>query len=349
MTANSTKPSTPSPSAAPDTVPKPGPTSANAPAKAKPPAKPAAVSNGTSPDSSTDSSNTRRHQAKHPPPNHSPTPPEPDLEIIEASGPAINQIHALVVTAPDQVKHHLSGLSPKARVKVCAGFRPGTTNTTIRYAKQALRSLARRYQILTAEIRELDTEINRLCAQANPALLATPGIGPDIAAALLIAAGDNPERMTSEASFAALCGVSPVQASSGRIVRHRLNRGGNRQANQALWRIATIRTARDQRTIAYVKKRRAEGKTRREIIRCLKRHIAREIYHLLTNPPPTPSGSHLRCLRQNNQTTLAQAATALHSHTTHISRLERGLYHNHHLATRYHQWLTTLTPHQNRI
>ena len=123
------------------------------------------------------------------------------------------QIHALVVTAPDQVKHHLSGLSPKARVKVCAGFRPGTTNTTIRYAKQALRSLARRYQILTAEIRELDTEINRLCAQANPALLATPGIGPDIAAALLIAAGDNPERMTSEASFAALCGVSPVQAS----------------------------------------------------------------------------------------------------------------------------------------
>ena len=243
---------------------------------------------------------------------------------IKARTQAINQIHALVVTAPDQVKHHLSGLSPKARVKVCAGFRPGTTNTTIRYAKQALRSLARRYQILTAEIRELDTEINRLCAQANPALLATPGIGPDIAAALLIAAGDNPERMTSEASFAALCGVSPVQASSGRIVRHRLNRGGNRQANQALWRIATIRTARDQRTIAYVKKRRAEGKTRREIIRCLKRHIAREIYHLLTNPPPTPSGSHLRCLRQNNQTTLAQAATALHSHTTHISRLERG-------------------------
>ena len=261
---------------------------------------------------------------------------------IKARTQAINQMHALVVTAPDQVKHHLSGLSPKARVKVCAGFRPGTTNTTIRYAKQALRSLARRYQILTAEIRELDTEINRLCAQANPALLATPGIGPDIAAALLIAAGDNPERMTSEASFAALCGVSPVQASSGRIVRHRLNRGGNRQANQALWRIATIRTARDQRTIAYVKKR-------REIIRCLKRHIAREIYHLLTNPPPTPSGSHLRCLRQNNQTTLAQAATALHSHTTHISRLERGLYHNHHLATRYHQWLTTLTPHQNRI
>ncbi|MDE0132958.1 MAG: IS110 family transposase [bacterium] len=132
---------------------------------------------------------------------------------IKARTQAVNQIHALVVTAPDQVKHHLSGLSPKARVKTCAGFRPGTANTTIRYAKAALRSLARRYQTLTAEIEELTTQINRLCAQANPALLATPGIGPDIAAALLIAAGDNPERMATEASFAALCGVSPVQAS----------------------------------------------------------------------------------------------------------------------------------------
>lgn len=261
---------------------------------------------------------------------------------IKSRTQAINQLHALVVTAPDQVKHHLTGLSAKARVKVCAAFRPGTADTTTRYAKQALRLLAGRYQALTAEIRELDTEITRLCARANPALLATPGIGPDIAAALLITAGDNPERMTSEASFAALCGVSPVQASSGRIVRHRLNRGGNRQANQALWRIATIRTARDQRTIAYVKKRRAEGKTRREIIRCLKRYIAREIYHLLTNPPPTPSGMLLRCLRHDSQTTLAQAATALHSHATRISRLERGLDHNHELATRYHHWLNTL-------
>ena len=190
---------------------------------------------------------------------------------IKARTQAINQIHALVVTAPDQVKHHLTGLSPKARVNKSAAFRPGTADTTTRYAKQALRLLSRRYQSLTAEIRELDTEITRLCAQANPALLATPGIGPDIAAALLIAAGDNPERMTSESSFAALCGVSPVQASSGRIVRHRLNRGGNRQANQALWRIATIRTAKDPRTIAYVTRRQAEGKTRREIIRCLKR------------------------------------------------------------------------------
>ncbi len=259
---------------------------------------------------------------------------------------AINQIHALVVTAPDQIRNQLERLPAKARVKTCAGFRPGTANTTIRYAKAALRSLARRYQTLTAEIEELTTQINRLCTKANPALLATDGVGADTAATLLVTAGDNPQRMHSEASFAALCGVSPVQASSGRTVRHRLNRGGNRQANQALWRIATTRMRRHQPTISYIEKRQAEGKNRREIIRCLKRHIAREIYHLLTNPPPTPDGNDLRCLRQNTPTTLAQAATALQTYPTRLSQLERGIRHNHQLATRYHQWLTT---HQNSI
>ena len=107
----------------------------------------------------------------------------------------INQLHALVVTAPDQVKHQLGELSPKARVKVCAAFRPGTAQTTIAYAKKTLRLLARRYQALTAEIQQLDTEIRPLCARVNPALLSAPGVGPDTAAALLVAAGDNPERM----------------------------------------------------------------------------------------------------------------------------------------------------------
>ncbi len=257
---------------------------------------------------------------------------------------AINQLHALVVTAADQVKHQLEGLSPRARVKTCAAFRPGTAQTTIAYAKKALRLLARRYQALTAEIQQLDTEIQQLCARANPALLAASGIGPETAATLLVTAGDNPHRLTTEASFAALCGASPVQASSGRIVRHRLNRGGDRQANNALWRIAIVRLRTDPRTIEYAQRRRAEGKTRREIIRCLKRYIAREIYHLLTNPPPTPSGTHLRCLRHNAKTTLAQAATALHSHPNRLSQLERGIDHNHHLATQYQTWLTNQTP-----
>ena len=259
---------------------------------------------------------------------------------IKARTQAINQLHALVVTAPDQVKHQLQELSPRARVKGCAAFRPGTAQTTIAYAKKTLRLLARRHQALTAEIQQLDTEIKQLCARANPALLAAPGIGPETAATLLVTAGDNPHRLTSEASFAALCDASPVQASSGRIVRHRLNRGGDRQANNALWRIATIRLRTDPRTIEYAQKRQAEGKTRKEIIRCLKRYIARQVYQLLTNPHQTPSGAHLRCLRQNTQTTLVQAATALQTHPTSLSQLERGLYHNHHLATRYHHWLT---------
>ena len=136
---------------------------------------------------------------------------------------AINQLHALVVTAPEQVKHQLERLPAKARVRACAGFRSRTATITVTYAKAALRSLARRYQALTAEITELTTDINHLCAQVNPALLAASGVGADTAAALLVAAGDNPERMRTEASFAALCGASPVQASSGRTVRHRLN------------------------------------------------------------------------------------------------------------------------------
>ncbi len=203
---------------------------------------------------------------------------------VKARTQAINQLHALVVTAPNQVKHQLGDLPAKTLVKVCAAYRPSTDHTTITYAKKTLRLLARRYQALTTEIQELDTEMHRLCVQANPALLAAPGVGADTASALLITAGDNPQRMRTEASFAALCGASPVQASSGRTIRHRLNRGGNRQANNALWRIASVRMRYHPTTIAYVQKRQTEGKTRREIIRCLKRHIAREIRHLLTQP-----------------------------------------------------------------
>ena len=153
---------------------------------------------------------------------------------VKARTQAANQIHSLVVTGPEQVKQQLKGMNLKAQVRVCARFRPGTDHTTTAYAKRALRHLARRYQTLDTEIGELDTEIRGLCAKANPALLAAEGVGPDTAAALLVAVGDNPGRMKSERSFAALCGTSPVQASSGQTMRHRLNRGGDRQANCAL-------------------------------------------------------------------------------------------------------------------
>ena len=257
---------------------------------------------------------------------------------------AANQIHSVTVGAPEQVKRQLKGLNLRAQVRVCARWRPGDAQTTAGYAKRVLRHLARRYRALNAEIAQLEGDIRRLCARANPALLAANGVGPDTASVLLVAVGDNPGRMKSEGSFAALCGVSPVQASSGQTIRHRLNRGGNRNANSALWRIATTRMRTDAATKEYVIRRQGEGKNRKEIIRCLKRHIAREIYRLLTDPPPTPNCAQLRTRRQHAGVTITQVAQALGTRTARISELERGRDHNHQLATRYQNWLRTHEP-----
>lgn len=148
--------------------------------------------------------------------------------------------------------------------------------------KRALRHLARRYQSLDQEVGELDNDLAHLVAHAAaPALLALPGVGTDVAATVLVTAGDNPERMRSEAAFAHLCGAAPIPASSGRTQRHRLNRGGNRDANRALHVVALTRIRHDARTRAFVIRRTNEGLSSKEIIRCLKRYIAREIYHLL--------------------------------------------------------------------
>ena len=150
--------------------------------------------------------------------------------------------------------------------------------------------------------------------------------------------------MKSERSFAALCGTSPVQASSGQTIRHRLNRGGNRKANNALWRIATTRIRHDAATNQYVTRRKAEGKNRKEIIRCLKRHIAPQIYRLITNPPPTPNCARLRIRRQQASITITQAAQQLGTRPARISELELGRNHNHQLATQYQRWLRTHEP-----
>jgi transposase len=140
---------------------------------------------------------------------------------------------------------------------------------------------------LTEEIRELDQQITTAVSNHTPQLLTRCGVGPDNAAALLIAADDNPDRLRSEASFAALCGISPLEASSGKTTHHRLNRGGDRQANSALYRIALCWLRWDPCTRDYPARRITEGKTRREAIRCLKRYIAREIYRIITAPPET--------------------------------------------------------------
>jgi transposase len=147
--------------------------------------------------------------------------------------------------------------------------------------KTAMRMLGRRVLALDDEKAELDELMGRLVADTAPDLLAVYGVGIDTAAILLVAAGDNPERLRSEAAWAHLCGVSPIEASSGKVVRRRLNRGGDRQANHALWRIAITRMSSDARTRDYVERRTIEGRSKAEILRMLKRYIAREVYRQL--------------------------------------------------------------------
>jgi transposase len=145
----------------------------------------------------------------------------------------------------------------------------------------ALRELARRGLYLAGEIERVDGLLAPLITQRAPALLAVAGVGPDTAAILLVAAGDHPERLRSEAAWAHLCGVAPIPASSGKITRRRLNPAGDRQANHALWRIVLSRMSFEPRTRAYVERRLLEGKSKPEIIRCLKRYVARDVYPLL--------------------------------------------------------------------
>jgi transposase len=210
---------------------------------------------------------------------------------VKARAQAANQLQALLITAPEGLKSELCQLSTARVVEKASRLRPGATPSDVEAAtKFALRSVARRHRQLSEEISELDEQLDRLVSELAPELVEVEGIGTDTAASLLIAAGDNPERLKNEAAFAHLCGAAPIPASSGKSVRHRLNRHGNRDANRALYVIAVCRMSRDDRTRAYVAKRTAEGKTKKEIIRCLKRYIAREVYRILAslslNKPP---------------------------------------------------------------
>jgi transposase len=252
------------------------------------------------------------------------------------------QIRDLIITAPAQLRSSLVHLSTPDRVARCARFRlSGDPADPEEATRLALRTLARRYEALTAEMGELDSVLDDLTDRANPALRGAKGVGPDVAGILLVAAGDNPERLTNEAAFAALCGVSPIPASSGKISRHRLNRSGNRQANHALWRIVTVRSTCDPTTKEYIRRRTAEGKTRREIVRCLKRYIAREVFQLLTNPSATIAGSDLRARRKDSGMSLSVVAEALKTSPSAIHRLEVGKIRDAKLAERYWDWFDT--------
>jgi transposase len=200
---------------------------------------------------------------------------------IKARTQAINAIKALIVTAPSELRESLRGKSTTMQVRACARFRPGDLDDPTAAVKMALRSLATRCETLEAEIACLERHLDGLVGEATPGLLARFGVGTDSAGALLVAVGDNPDRLRSEAAFSMLCGSSPVEASSGQQTRHRLNRGGDRQANAALHRIVMARLRWDQRTKDYLQRRTNEGMSKREIIRCLKRYVAREIYGII--------------------------------------------------------------------
>lgn len=204
---------------------------------------------------------------------------------IKARAQAAHQLHCLVSTAPDVLRDALRALRLGELVETAARFRPDDTAEPVQATKAALRSIARRYQQLSAELDQLDAILDPLVAETAPNLLALNGVGTDVAGQLLVTAGDNPDRLRSDAAFSHLCGASPIPASSGRTNRHRLNRGGDRAANAALYRIVLCRLRWDPRTRAYVERRTKEGLTKPEIIRCLKRYIVREIYRELTRPP----------------------------------------------------------------
>jgi transposase len=197
---------------------------------------------------------------------------------------ALNQIHQLLVTAPEDLRTRLRGLSRKELLATCAAFRIRPDDDSLpAMTRLALRELAQRVLHLDGQLADVTTRLRRITTAIAPELVAIKGVGPDVASTLLMTAGDNPERMTSEAAFAALCGSNPIPASSGKTNRHRLNRGGDRNANAALWRIVVVRLSCDQRTRDYLERRTSEGKSKTEILRCLKRYLAREIFNAMPN------------------------------------------------------------------
>lgn len=200
---------------------------------------------------------------------------------VKARTAAMISLKAVIVNAPPELRETLQPLSKMALIDRCAGLRPGPVTNVAAATKHTLRSIARRWQQLHEEIKTHEALLTELTGQLAPQLVAAFGIGADTAAELLIVAGDNIDRVRSEAAWARLCGVAPLPASSGLTKRHRLNRGGHRQANAALYRAVIVRMQHHDPTRTYVARRILEGKSKSEIIRCLKRLLARETWALL--------------------------------------------------------------------
>lgn len=259
---------------------------------------------------------------------------------VKSRSAAINQIKGLLVSAPETLRARYQGMSTSIMISTMVRSRPSGHSADPSYVTaQVLKALAVRCHHLSAEIEKVDAQLQDILESYAPLLQELTGVGPDVASQLLVTFGDNQERVGNEAQFAALTGVAPVPASSGKTSRHRLSRGGDRQANCALHHIVLVRMNIDPKTKEYVAKRTEEGKGKREIMRCLKRYVAREVYRQITNPVPAPVVADLRPLRHELGITLQEAAGSLGEWPSTLSRLERGRTRNDHLLLRYRAWL----------
>ncbi|MGL4176116.1 MAG: IS110 family transposase [Dermatophilaceae bacterium] len=260
---------------------------------------------------------------------------------VKAQQATWRQIGALLVNARAPLRDRYRDLPDAELVAALANTRrAAVADADDADTLFALRSLARRHHALAEEITELEQRMLARATAANPALLAVKGVGPVVGAQLLITAGDNPDRLRSSASFAALCGTAPIPVSSGRTDRHRLCRGGDRAANAALHHIVKVRMSYDPDTRAYRDTRLAKGWTTKAVFRALKRAVAREIFRALTGHCTVPDYSDLRPARRAKNLTLTAAAQHLGVWPARIGELELGRRPNNDLADRYRAWLT---------
>lgn len=240
-----------------------------------------------------------------------------------------NIVKSLLVTAPNDIRDEFASIKNVKNMMASLSEKREVEDVVEQALFSALQSLALTWIDANKKADELEEEMRVILEEHAPALLVIEGCGTLTSAQLAITAGDNPRRMKNKNAFAALCGVSPVPASTGdngRPKRYRLNRGGDRHANCALYRIVKSRLAYDEQTKAYVEKRKSEGKTKKEIIRCLKRYVANEVYRALCNPKEVPDwqGSKLRELRKSLGLTQADIASMLKVSRTKIGQIERG-------------------------
>lgn len=252
-----------------------------------------------------------------------------------------NRLHAVLTSAPAEIRLEVAQIRESARIVTLSRWRARAGDDVVAAAcRHVLRELARHLLSLDQQADAARVRLDELTAEAAPAVRDMYGVGVVTAAQLLVAVGDNPERVRSEAALAKLCGVAPLQASSGKTQRHRLNRGGNRMANHALWRIAMVRRNNEPRTRDYFARRRTEGLSDREIMRCVKRFIVRELYRALTRPAAAvPTGAELRALRHQAGLTQRQVAEQLDVTLIMISRIENGQLRTPKLRHRIHDLL----------